>query len=101
MANEQESKRGNASRGGKSGPQQSDESADSALAGATQSARQLGQAAVETFHEYSEQATQTYEQSREHVNQWISDLRQRAADEPIKTVLMATGVGIVLGVLFG
>jgi ElaB/YqjD/DUF883 family membrane-anchored ribosome-binding protein len=83
MANEQDPQRGNPSRG------------------ATQAARDIGQAAVETFHEYSEQATQTYEQSREQVNHWIDDLRQRATDEPVKTVLMAAGVGIVLGVLFG
>ena len=57
--------------------------------------------AADKFQEYSDQAAETYENSREQVSQWLDDVRERATNEPLKTVLMATGVGIVLGVLFG
>ena len=70
-------------------------------ASTVQSVADAGRAAVDKFQEYSSQAAETYEHSREQVNQWLDDVRKRATDEPLKTVLMATGVGIVLGVLFG
>ena len=60
-----------------------------------------GQTAVDKLQEYSEQASETYQQGRDQLNHFVEDLRQRATNEPLKTVLMATGVGIVLGILFG
>jgi ElaB/YqjD/DUF883 family membrane-anchored ribosome-binding protein len=86
MANENDSQR----RGNSGG-----------AASTVQSVADAGHAAVDKFQEYSSQAAESYEHSRERVNQWLDDVRQRATDEPLKTVLMATGVGIVLGVLFG
>jgi ElaB/YqjD/DUF883 family membrane-anchored ribosome-binding protein len=103
---ENESKRGGGSSssggGGQSrGKSGSEQSNSGSTASAVQSVTDAGHAAVEKFQEYSSQATETYENSREQINQWLDDVRDRATNEPLKTVLMATGVGIVLGVLFG
>jgi ElaB/YqjD/DUF883 family membrane-anchored ribosome-binding protein len=84
---------------GKSGSEQ--QSGSGGAASAVQSVTDAGRAAVDKFEQYSNQATETYEHSREQINQWLDDVRERATNEPLKTVLMATGVGIVLGVLFG
>ena len=104
MANENESKRGGGSSGGgqsrgKSGGEQSN--SGGGAAGTMQSVADAGHAAVDKFQEYSQQAADTYEHSRDAVNQWLDDVRERATNEPLKTVLMATGVGVVLGILFG
>jgi hypothetical protein len=110
MANENESKRGGGgssgggsqSRGKSGGGEQSNSGGGGGgAAGTMQSVADAGHAAVEKFQEYSSQAAETYEHSREQVNQWLDEVRDRATNEPLKTVLMATGVGIVLGVLFG
>lgn len=99
MANENEQKRGGGGQSrGKSGSQDSE---SGGVVGAVQSARDIGQTAVDKFQEFSEQASETYEQGRDQLNEFVEDLRERATNEPLKTVLMATGVGIVLGILFG
>jgi hypothetical protein len=100
MPNEQDQKRG-AQNKAKGGAQEVAEKAEAAVGGAVQSVREIGQTAADKYQEYSEQASETYESSREQVNQWLVDLRERATDEPVKTLLKAAGVGIVLGVLFG
>jgi ElaB/YqjD/DUF883 family membrane-anchored ribosome-binding protein len=97
---ENESKRSSGG-GGQSRGKSGSEPSNSGAASAVQSVSDAGHAAVEKFQEYSSQATETYENSREQINQWLDEVRDRATNEPLKTVLMATGVGIVLGVLFG
>jgi ElaB/YqjD/DUF883 family membrane-anchored ribosome-binding protein len=106
MANENDQKRGGGGGGsqsrGKSGGQGNEGGGGGrGVAGAVQTATDLGHTAVDKFQEFSEQASETYDQGRDQFNQFVEELRERATNEPLKTVLMATGVGIVLGVLFG
>ena len=98
---ENQSNRNSGSGAGQSSGKPGSEPSNSGAASAVQSVTDAGRAAVDKFHEYSDQAAETYENSREQVSQWLDDVRERATNEPLKTVLMATGVGIVLGVLFG
>jgi ElaB/YqjD/DUF883 family membrane-anchored ribosome-binding protein len=95
MAKEQDQKQGNQGRQGAA--QQVADKDESA----TQSVKELAQNAMDKYDEYSQQASETYEHSREHVNQWLVDLREQAVQEPVKTLLKAAGVGVILGVLFG
>jgi len=101
MPSEQDQKRGGGQNRGKGAAQDVAEKAQSAATGAVESAREFTQTAVDKYQELSEQASETYEQSRVQVNQWLIDLRERAVQQPVKTMLKATGVGIILGVLFG
>jgi len=66
-----------------------------------ESVKQVGQAAVERVSEFTDRAAQSYEQGRERITHWVDEVSERATEEPIKTLLIAAGIGVVVGVLFG
>jgi len=69
--------------------------------GAAQSLRDMGRQVKETAHEklqnLRETASEYYEQGREKAMEWEQNFENYVREQPIKSVLIAAGVGLVLG----
>ncbi|MDB5292673.1 MAG: hypothetical protein JWL69_3914 [Phycisphaerales bacterium] len=69
-----------------------------------QNLRELGgqvrDAAREKYEQLSEQANQYYEQGREKAQEWEEGLESYVREKPIQSLLIAAGVGMLLGVLW-
>jgi ElaB/YqjD/DUF883 family membrane-anchored ribosome-binding protein len=61
---------------------------------------QVRDAAGEKFDELRQQANEYYEQGRQRATEWEQGLEQYVQDKPIQSLLIAAGVGMLLGVLW-
>ncbi|HLL88919.1 MAG TPA: DUF883 C-terminal domain-containing protein [Tepidisphaeraceae bacterium] len=69
-----------------------------------QQARDLGQQvkeqATQKYQQLREQATQYYDTSRQSATEWEQSLESYVRDQPVKSLLIAAGVGVVLGMVW-
>lgn len=72
--------------------------------GMSESARQMGQQVKEKAQEQFENIRQTageyYEQGREKAMEWEQNFEEYIREQPVKSVLIAAGVGLFLGFLW-
>ena len=70
----------------------------------TQNLRSIGSqardAANEKLNDLKQQANDYYDQGRERAEAWEQGLEQYVQEKPIQSLLIAAGVGLVLGVLW-
>ncbi len=70
----------------------------------TENIRNLGgqvkEAATEQYENLRSQATDYYEQSRERAQEWEQSLESYVQEKPIQSILIAAGVGMLLGILW-
>jgi ElaB/YqjD/DUF883 family membrane-anchored ribosome-binding protein len=57
-------------------------------------------AAQEKFNEMRDQASEYYEQGRQRAMEWEHSLEDYVQQQPIKALLIAAGVGAMLGFLW-
>jgi ElaB/YqjD/DUF883 family membrane-anchored ribosome-binding protein len=57
-------------------------------------------AANEKISDLKQQATDYYEQGRQSAQEWEQGLEQYVQEKPIQSLLIAAGVGLVLGMLW-
>jgi ElaB/YqjD/DUF883 family membrane-anchored ribosome-binding protein len=67
---------------------------------ASQVAGQVRDAAREKYEELRDQAADYYEQGREKAHEWQHGVEQYVQEQPIKALLIAAGVGMLLGILW-
>jgi ElaB/YqjD/DUF883 family membrane-anchored ribosome-binding protein len=65
-----------------------------------QHAREIGGQAKELGHEAMDVASAYYEQGREKVREWEGTLETQLREKPIQSLLIAGGVGLLLGLLW-
>ena len=58
------------------------------------------EAASEKFHELRDQAGDHYTHSRDRAREWEHSLESYVKEKPVKAVLIAAGVGLLLGLLW-
>ena len=61
---------------------------------------QMKDVAQERFNRLRQQAAEYYEQGRERAREWEQNLEKMVQERPIKSLLIAAGVGVLLGYLF-
>jgi len=61
---------------------------------------QARDAATQTYDQLREQAGDYYEQGRERAREMEQSLEQYVQEKPIQSLLMAAGVGMLLGILW-
>ena len=61
---------------------------------------QVRDAASEKYHKLRDQAGEYYNQGREAAMEWEQGLENYIQEKPIKAVLIAAGVGVLLGLLW-
>jgi ElaB/YqjD/DUF883 family membrane-anchored ribosome-binding protein len=72
----------------------------SATEQAAQVAGQVRDAAREKFEDLRDQAADYYEQGREKAHEWQHGIEEYVQEKPIKALLIAAGVGMLLGILW-
>jgi len=68
--------------------------------GVGQATATAARVAQEQFEDLRHKATEYYEQGRERVQQLGSDLGQRIRERPLEAILIAAGVGFLLGAIW-
>jgi len=70
----------------------------------TQNIREMGgqvrDAAQEKYEQLRDQASEYYDQGREAAREWQGNLETYVREQPLKAVLIAAGVGVLLGVIW-
>ncbi len=61
---------------------------------------QVREAATQKYGEVKDQATQYYNQGRDAAEQWEQNLETYVQDKPLQAVMIAAGVGLLLGLLW-
>jgi len=61
---------------------------------------QVRDAASEKYYQLRDQANQYYNQGRETAQQWERSLEDYVQEQPVKAVMIAAGVGLLLGLLW-
>ena len=61
---------------------------------------QVREAASEQYHNLRQQASEYYEQGRQRAQEWEQGLEQYVQEKPIQSLLIAAGVGMLLGILW-
>jgi ElaB/YqjD/DUF883 family membrane-anchored ribosome-binding protein len=61
---------------------------------------QVRDAATERYSDLRDQASQYYEQGRQRATEMEQSLEQYVHEKPIQSLLIAAGVGMLLGVLW-
>jgi ElaB/YqjD/DUF883 family membrane-anchored ribosome-binding protein len=61
---------------------------------------QVRDAATEKYENIKESASEYYQAGRDKAVQWENQIEEYVREQPIKSLLMAAGVGILLGVLW-
>jgi ElaB/YqjD/DUF883 family membrane-anchored ribosome-binding protein len=56
--------------------------------------------ATERYSQLRDQASEYYESGRERAREWEQNLEQYVQEKPLQAVLMAAGVGVLLGLLW-
>jgi ElaB/YqjD/DUF883 family membrane-anchored ribosome-binding protein len=70
----------------------------------TENLRSIGShardAAGEKINDLKDQANQYYQQGRDHAQEWEKGLEEYVQEKPLQSLLIAAGVGLVLGLLW-
>jgi ElaB/YqjD/DUF883 family membrane-anchored ribosome-binding protein len=66
----------------------------------TQAAGQVRDAAREKYEDLRDSAQDYYEQGRDKAQEWQHGVEQYVQEQPIKALLIAAGVGMLLGILW-
>src|SRR4051812_5772713 len=61
---------------------------------------QVRTAATEQYENLRNQATEYYEQGRERAQEWEQSLESYVQEKPIQSIMIAAGVGMLLGILW-
>ena len=61
---------------------------------------QARDAATEKFNDLRQQATDYYDQGRAQAREWEEGIESYVQEKPIQSLLIAAGVGLVLGMLW-
>jgi ElaB/YqjD/DUF883 family membrane-anchored ribosome-binding protein len=61
---------------------------------------QVRDAASEKYENIKETASEYYQAGRDKAAQWENQIEDYVREQPIKSLLMAAGVGILLGILW-
>ena len=61
---------------------------------------QVRDAATEQYNNLRNQATQYFEEGRERAQEWEQSIEQYVHEKPIQSILIAAGVGMLLGILW-
>jgi ElaB/YqjD/DUF883 family membrane-anchored ribosome-binding protein len=61
---------------------------------------QVRDQATEKYNQLRDQATNYYQQGRDRATEWEQSLESYVQEKPIQAVLMAAGVGVLLGLLW-
>jgi len=61
---------------------------------------QVRTAATEQYENLRSQATEYYEQGRERAQEWEQSLESYIQEKPVQSILIAAGVGMLLGILW-
>jgi ElaB/YqjD/DUF883 family membrane-anchored ribosome-binding protein len=61
---------------------------------------QVRDAAQEKFNELRDQAAEYYEQGRQSAREWEHSLEEYVQQQPVKSLLIAAGVGALIGFLW-
>ena len=67
---------------------------------ASQMAGKIGDAATHGYEQVRDTASDYYQQGREKAMHWQEELENYVAERPIKSLLIAAGVGALLGILW-
>lgn len=67
---------------------------------ATEKYSQVRDQATEKYNQLRDQATNYYDQGRERATEWEQNLETYIHEKPIQAVMMAAGVGVLLGLLW-
>ena len=65
-----------------------------------ETADHLKDAAREQYEHIRDSASEYYDQGREKAQEWQHTVEQYVQDQPVKALLIAAGVGVLLGVLW-
>ncbi len=57
-------------------------------------------AATQKYEELRDSASEYYEQGKERAREWEHSLEQYVQEKPLQAVLIAAGIGVVLGLLW-
>jgi ElaB/YqjD/DUF883 family membrane-anchored ribosome-binding protein len=61
---------------------------------------QVRDAATEKYEQLRTQASDYYEQGRQRAQEWEQGLEQYVQEKPVQSLLIAAGVGMLLGLLW-
>src|SRR5438045_89259 len=61
---------------------------------------QMRDAAAERFNQLRDQASQYYQDGRQRAEEWERGLEEYVQEKPIQSLLIAAGVGLLLGILW-
>ena len=61
---------------------------------------QVKDAAKEQYERLRDQANEYYEHGREQAREWQQNLETYVQEQPVKSLLIAAGVGVLLGMLW-
>ena len=61
---------------------------------------QVRDMATERYSQLKDQASEYYETGRERAREWEEGLEQYVQEKPLQAVLIAAGVGVLLGLLW-
>ena len=61
---------------------------------------QVRDMATERYSQLKDQASEYYESGRERAREWEENLEQYVQEKPLQAVLIAAGVGVLLGLLW-
>ena len=67
---------------------------------ATEAVSSAREAVGEQYDNLKQQATEYYQSGREKAMEWEQQLEDYVREQPVKSLLMAAGVGIVLGMIW-
>ncbi|MGH7175872.1 MAG: DUF883 family protein [Tepidisphaeraceae bacterium] len=69
----------------------------------SEGSRATGQAregVASKFEEVKDRAGEYFEQGRRRAREWEENLEQYVQDQPVRAILMAAGIGFVIGMLW-
>ena len=61
---------------------------------------QVRDAATEQYNNLRDQATEYFQEGRERAQEWEQSIEQYVHEKPIQSILIAAGVGMLLGILW-
>lgn len=67
---------------------------------ATQKYEELRNAATEKYEQFRDTAKEYYEHGRERATEWEHGIEDYVREKPVQALLMAAGVGVILGLLW-